>query len=41
MRLLLCDDHRIFMQALAHALEARGHVIIGQLTTPHEAVARA
>lgn len=41
MRLLLCDDHRIFMQALAHALEARGHVVVGQLTTPHEAVARA
>jgi two-component system nitrate/nitrite response regulator NarL len=41
MRLLLCDDHRIFMHALAHALEARDHVVVGQLTTPDEAVAWA
>lgn len=34
MRLLICDDHRIFVQALAHALEAHGHVVVGQLTSP-------
>jgi two-component system nitrate/nitrite response regulator NarL len=40
MQLLLCDDHRIFMQALTHALEARDHVVVAQLTTPREAVER-
>jgi DNA-binding NarL/FixJ family response regulator len=40
MRLLLCDDHRIFMQALAHALKSHGHIVVGQLATPDEAVAQ-
>jgi two-component system nitrate/nitrite response regulator NarL len=38
MRLLLCDDHRLFTQALSSALEAHGHDVVAAVTTAAEAV---
>lgn len=38
MRLLLCDDHRLFIQALSGALAAHGHEVVGACTTAAEAV---
>ncbi len=39
MRLVLCDDNRIFCEALAVALEARGHQALAIATTADEGVA--
>ena len=39
MRLVLCDDNRIFCEALALALEARGHRALAIATTADESVA--
>jgi two-component system, NarL family, nitrate/nitrite response regulator NarL len=38
MRLLLCDDHRLFIQALGSALDAHGHEVVAAVTTAAEAV---
>jgi two-component system nitrate/nitrite response regulator NarL len=38
MRLLLCDDHRLFTHALTSALEAHGHEVIAAVNTAAEAV---
>ena len=38
MRLLLCDDHRLFTQALSSALDANGHQVIAAVATAAEAV---
>ena len=40
MRLLLCDDHLLLLEALAAALTARGHEIVGTVADP-AAVAEA
>ena len=39
MRLVFCDDNRIFCEALAVALEARGHRALAIATTADESVA--
>jgi DNA-binding NarL/FixJ family response regulator len=39
MRLVLCDDNRIFCEALAVALEARGHRALAIVTTAAESIA--
>src|SRR5882724_6891765 len=39
MRLVLCDDNRIFCEALAVALEARGHQALAIATTADEGIA--
>jgi two-component system, NarL family, nitrate/nitrite response regulator NarL len=41
MRLLLCDDHRLFTHALTSALEAHGHEVIAAVNTAAEAVSLA
>ena len=38
MRLVLCDDHRILIESLAVALQARGHDVLAAVTTPEECV---
>jgi DNA-binding NarL/FixJ family response regulator len=38
MRLLLCDDHQLFLGALAAAFRRRGHVVVAATTVPSEAV---
>jgi two-component system nitrate/nitrite response regulator NarL len=38
MRLLICDDHLMFSEALASLLKARGHTVVGCPTTPEGAV---
>ena len=38
MRLLLCDDHRLFTQALSSALAGYGHEVVAAVTTAEEAV---
>jgi DNA-binding NarL/FixJ family response regulator len=38
MRLVLCDDHRILIESLAVALQARGHDVRAAVTTPEECV---
>lgn len=38
MRLVLADDHAILLEALAAALKARGHSVVGQALTPEGAV---
>lgn len=38
MRLLLCDDHRLFTQALGSALNGHGHEVVAAVTTSDEAV---
>jgi two-component system, NarL family, nitrate/nitrite response regulator NarL len=39
MRLVLCDDNRILCEALAIALEARGHRVLAIATTPDDGIA--
>jgi two-component system, NarL family, nitrate/nitrite response regulator NarL len=39
MRLVLCDDHTILAEALAAALEARGHEVLAVTNTPTAGVA--
>lgn len=39
MRLVLCDDHEALVEALAVALEARGHQVLAVTTTPTAGVA--
>jgi two-component system, NarL family, nitrate/nitrite response regulator NarL len=36
--LVLCDDHRMFMESLEAALVSRGHQILGAVDKPSEAV---
>jgi two-component system, NarL family, nitrate/nitrite response regulator NarL len=38
MRLVLCDDHRILVESLAVALQARGHDVLAAVTTPEDCV---
>jgi two-component system nitrate/nitrite response regulator NarL len=38
MRLVLCDDHRLLVDSLAVALQARGHDVLAATTTPEECV---
>jgi DNA-binding NarL/FixJ family response regulator len=38
MKLVLCDDHRIFAESLALVLEARGYVVAAVTETPAEAL---
>ncbi|RYP87277.1 response regulator transcription factor [Nocardioides guangzhouensis] len=38
MRLVLADDHLMLLEALALALTARGHDVVGRATTPEHAV---
>jgi len=38
MRLVLCDDHRLFLEALASALVGHGHDVVATTTTPAGAV---
>ncbi|MEP6665159.1 MAG: response regulator transcription factor [Nocardioidaceae bacterium] len=38
MRLLLCDDHRLFTQALSGALASHGHEVVAAVTTVDDAV---
>lgn len=38
MKLVLCDDHRIFAESLALVLEARGYVVAAVTETPEEAL---
>ncbi|MDX6325008.1 MAG: hypothetical protein QOK15_1362 [Nocardioidaceae bacterium] len=38
MRLLLCDDHELFLGALAQAFSMRGHVVVAATTTSLEAL---
>jgi two-component system nitrate/nitrite response regulator NarL len=40
-RLLLCDDHQVFADALAMALEARGEQVVAVTRTVPEALAQA
>jgi DNA-binding NarL/FixJ family response regulator len=39
LRLVLCDDHQILAQALAAALQARGHEVLSVTTDPQTGVA--
>lgn len=39
MRLVLCDDHRLFLEALAGALSAHGHDVLALTGTPDAAAA--
>lgn len=41
MRVLICDDHRLFGEALAVVLASRGHEVVGCTTDPVEAAAVA
>lgn len=38
MRLVICDDHRLLLEALATALATRGYTVEALVTTPDEAV---
>ena len=38
MRVLICDDHRLFAQAMAVVLRGAGHQVVGCLTRPDDAV---
>jgi two-component system nitrate/nitrite response regulator NarL len=38
-KLVLCDDHLLLLEALQPALELRGHTVPAAVTTPEEAVA--
>src|SRR5689334_5817570 len=38
MRLLVCDDHRLFLEAVGHAFAAQGHEVVGLLTDPDDAL---
>jgi two-component system nitrate/nitrite response regulator NarL len=35
-RIVLCDDHRLLIEALATALRARGHDVVALATTPED-----
>lgn len=37
MRILLCDDHRLLLEALAAALSDRGYEVVAMTATPEEA----
>ncbi len=39
MRLVLCDDNRIFCEALASMLQARGHPVLAIATTANDSIA--
>jgi two-component system nitrate/nitrite response regulator NarL len=41
MRLLLCDDHRLLLDALSMALTDRGHTVVATALDPDEAVEAA
>lgn len=41
MRLLICDDHRLLVEALSMALNAHGHTVVATAFDPHEAVEAA
>ena len=38
MRIVICDDHRLLLEAMASALAARGHTVEAATSTPHDAV---
>jgi len=38
MRIVVCDDHRLLLEALGASLEARGHEVVALTLTPAEAV---
>jgi DNA-binding NarL/FixJ family response regulator len=38
MRILLCDDHRLFIDALAVSLQSRGEEVVAAVTEPQDAV---
>ena len=38
MRVVICDDHRLFAEAMAVVLSSRGHEVVGCAATPAEAV---
>ena len=38
MRIVICDDHRLLVQAMASALAARGHTVEAATSTPPDAV---
>ncbi len=38
MKVLICDDHRLFAEAFAYVLTASGHEVIGCVASPDEAV---
>ena len=39
MRIVVCDDHRVLLEALSHALAARGFTVEASTSSPAEAVA--
>jgi len=39
MRIVICDDHRLLLEAMASALAAHGHTVEATTSTPHDAVA--
>ena len=39
MRIVVCDDHRVLLEALSHALATRGFIIEAATSSPAEAVA--
>jgi two-component system nitrate/nitrite response regulator NarL len=39
MRIVVCDDHRVLLEALSHALTTRGYIVEATASTPAEAVA--
>jgi two-component system, NarL family, nitrate/nitrite response regulator NarL len=41
MRLLVCDDHRVLLDALSMALTANGHTVVATAIDPNEAVEAA
>jgi len=41
MRVLICDDHSLFAEALAVVLTARGHTVVATVATPDAAAAVA
>jgi two-component system nitrate/nitrite response regulator NarL len=38
MRIVICDDHRLLLEAMASALAAHGHIVEAATSTPHDAV---
>jgi two-component system, NarL family, nitrate/nitrite response regulator NarL len=38
MRIVICDDHRLLLEALASAVAAHGHTVEAATTTPHDAL---
>jgi two-component system nitrate/nitrite response regulator NarL len=38
MRIVICDDHRLLLEAMASALAAHGHTVEAATTTPQDAV---